>query len=145
MSAGWHSFLEGGSGVNLFPWLFQFPGATCIPWLVASFSHLFTNDFFLWLHRFFSRCGEQGLLSSCGAWSTAVVALGFCCPAACGIFPDWRSNPFSQNWQVDSYPLYAREVPLPLSSSYIAVTLRPHSYLTLPLLRILVVTLDPPR
>ena len=36
----------------------------------------------------FSGCGKQGLLSSCSAWASAVVAHGLSCSVAYGIFPD---------------------------------------------------------
>ena len=77
--------------------------------------------------RAFSSCGERGLLfvavrglliavaslvrstgsrrvgfSSCGSRASVVVARGLSGSAACGIFPDQRSNPCPLHWQVDS-------------------------------------------
>ena len=81
------------------------------------------------LHRLFSSCSKQRLLSSCGSAShcrgfswfrvraSVVVALGLrtCCSqalehrvsrsTACGIFPDQGSNPRLLPWQADSLPL----------------------------------------
>ena len=37
------------------------------------------------------------------------VANGLLCFKACGIFPDWRSNPCPLLWQTDSYSLYHQE------------------------------------
>ena len=58
----------------------------------------------------FSSCGSWALehrLSSCGAQAvgvqaSVVVAHGFSCSAACGIFPDQGSNPCPLHWQADS-------------------------------------------
>ena len=73
----------------------------------------------------FSSCGEQGLLSSSGAWASyysgfsccgaqalgsqasAVVAQGLSCSVGCGIFLDQGSNP----WQADSYPVHHQGSP----------------------------------
>ena len=50
----------------------------------------------------FSGCGEQGLLVAVASlvaeprletMGSVVWAHGLCCPEACGIFPDQRSNP----------------------------------------------------
>ena len=37
---------------------------------------------------------------------SVVVAQGLSCPAACGLFPDQKSNPCPLHWQAGSYPLY---------------------------------------
>ena len=65
------------------------------------------------LYTVFSSCGERGLLSSCGvwsshcggfsccgarhshAWASVVAAHGLGCPGACGIFPDTGIEPVS--------------------------------------------------
>ena len=60
--------------------------------------------------RAFSSCGERGLLfmrcaafaRALGVWASVVVAHGLSCSAACGIFPDQRSNPRPLHWQADS-------------------------------------------
>ena len=56
-----------------------------------------------------SRFSELWLLlwRSLGSKHTGsvVVAPGFSCSAACGIFPDQGSNPCPLHWQVDSYLL----------------------------------------
>ena len=56
-----------------------------------------------------SRFSEWWLLlwRSLGSKHTGsvVVAPGFSCSAACGIFPDQGSNPCPLHWQVDSYLL----------------------------------------
>ena len=39
-----------------------------------------------------------------------VVARGLSCPVACGIFPDQGLNLCPPHWQVESHPLYTREV-----------------------------------
>ena len=62
--------------------------------------------------------GEQGLLSSCGAWASYCgvfsfygaqildsVPRGLSCPRACGTFPDQVLNPCPLHWQPDSQPL----------------------------------------
>ena len=63
---------------------------------------------YLLLCGIFSSCGEQGLLSSCGAafslwwlllWSTGFRALTFSCPTACGVFPDQGSNLCPLQWK----------------------------------------------
>jgi len=42
----------------------------------------------------------------------SVVAVhGLSCSAACGIFPDWGSNPCLLHWQVDYLPLSHQESP----------------------------------
>ena len=41
----------------------------------------------------------------------SIVARKLSCRAACGIFPDQGSNPRSQHWQTDSYPLCHQESP----------------------------------
>ena len=48
-----------------------------------------------------------------GLWSTGliVVAHGFSCSMACGIFPDQGSNPCHPHWQADSLPLSHQESP----------------------------------
>ena len=71
----------------------------------------------------FSSCGQQGLLSSCGAWAShcsgfpccraqapglrgaVVVEHGLSFLVACGIFPDQGSNLLPLRWQADSLPL----------------------------------------
>ena len=63
----------------------------------------------------FSSCGEQGLLffvehgllTSTGFRSvgSVVVVHRLSCSAACGVFPDQRSNPCLLHWQVDSFLL----------------------------------------
>ena len=69
--------------------------------------------------RAFSSCGEQRLLSSCDfgflivvaslvaglglmCTGSVVVAHELGCPAACGVFPDQRSNLCPLHWQADS-------------------------------------------
>ena len=84
------------------------------------------------LHRLFSSCGEQALLSRCGVWAShrsgfsccgaqalgqvgsvlaaprlqstgsVVVAHGLHCFVACWIFPDQGLNPCLLHWQTDS-------------------------------------------
>ena len=41
-------------------------------------------------------------LTSCSTWASVVVAHGFSCSVACGIFPDQGSNPCPLHWQADS-------------------------------------------
>ena len=70
----------------------------------------------------FSRCGEQGLLSSCHTWASRCSGFScrrawalklqvsscvpwFSCPSAHGIFPEQRANPCLLCWQADSQPL----------------------------------------
>ena len=67
--------------------------------------------------RAFCSCGEWGLLleavqcllllQSVGSrhMGSAVVAHGFCCSTACGIFPDQGLNSCPLHWQADSQPL----------------------------------------
>ena len=43
--------------------------------------------------------------------SSVVVAHGFSCSVACGIFPDQGSNPFPLHWQADSQPLHHQGSP----------------------------------
>ena len=54
----------------------------------------------------FSSCGEQGLLSSCGAQASHCcgvrASVVMVLPAACGIFPDQGSNSRPLHWQADS-------------------------------------------
>ena len=65
-----------------------------------------------------SSCGEQGLLSSCSAWTSYCSAFsydgaqildsvprGLSCLRACGTFPDQVLNPCPLHWQADSQPL----------------------------------------
>ena len=74
------------------------------------------------LHRLFSSCDKQGLLSSCGAqashcsgfscceayglqgtWAQKLWFTGFSCSKACGIFPDQGQNPcLRPSWQANS-------------------------------------------
>ena len=77
----------------------------------VDFSHLFIYLAMLGLQRCVqagSHCSEQGLLSSCGGFSSCgtrvqqVEAQGLSCPMACGIFPDQGLNLCLLHWQVDS-------------------------------------------
>ena len=100
-----------------------------------GFSDLFLNIHFWWWQAFTAVCGLslaavsggysalrctgfslrwRLLLQSTGsgAWASAVVAKGFSCSAACGVFPDQGSNPCPLHWQADSYPLHHRGSPL---------------------------------
>ncbi|XP_060142924.1 DGAT1/2-independent enzyme synthesizing storage lipids isoform X5 [Globicephala melas] len=43
---------------------------------------------------------------------SVVVAHGHSCSAACGIFPDWGSNPCPLHWQADSQPLRHQGSPI---------------------------------
>ena len=59
-----------------------------------------------------SRCAGLILSRPLPLWSTGsrhagsvVVAHRPSCSAACGIFPDWGTNPCPLRWQVDSEPL----------------------------------------
>ena len=70
--------------------------------------------------RFFSSCGERGLLfiavhgllivvaslvaehQALGAQASVVVAHGLSCSVACVIFLDQGSNPCALHWQTDS-------------------------------------------
>ena len=65
-----------------------------------------------------SRCAGLSLsrpllLRSTGSrcTSSAVVAHGLSCSAACGIFPDQGSNPCALYWQADSQPLHHQGSP----------------------------------
>ena len=65
-----------------------------------------------------SRCAGLSLsrpllLQSTGSRCTGsvVVAHGPSCSAACGIFPDWGSNPCPLHWQADSQPLHHQGSP----------------------------------
>ena len=53
--------------------------------------------------------------------SSVVVAHGLSCSAACGIFPDWGSNPCPLHWQADSQPLRHQGSPLLLIFKGIAI------------------------
>ena len=73
--------------------------------------------------RSFSSCGEQGLVSTCGAWAShcsgfscynvqalelvgsVVVVHRPSCPAEYGIFPDQGLNLHPLHWQANSSPL----------------------------------------
>ena len=99
--------------------------------LSSYFPVIFLNKFIYFIYLFltavglhccawaFSSCGERELLfvvvrglliavaSRCGAWAlgawaSVIVARGFSCSAACGIFLDQGSNPCPLHWQVDS-------------------------------------------
>ena len=58
-------------------------------------------------------CGAQASYCggfSCGTWArehmrSVVMAQGFNCSVACGIFPDQGSNLCPLSWQADSHPL----------------------------------------
>ena len=45
------------------------------------------------------------------ARSSVVLVFGLCCPMACGILPDKRSNLCPLHWQMDFKPWTTREVP----------------------------------
>ena len=45
---------------------------------------------------------------------SVIVAHGPSCSAACGILPDWGSNPCPLNWQADSQPLCHQGSPMTL-------------------------------
>ena len=53
---------------------------------------------------------------------SVVVAHGPSCYAACGIFPDQGSNPFSLHWQADSQPLRFQGSPCSASFAIISQT-----------------------
>ena len=53
-----------------------------------------------------SRCRARPL----GHVSSVVVAQRLSCSRACGIFPNWGSNPCPLHWQVDSFLLTTQEV-----------------------------------
>ena len=68
------------------------------------------------LLRLFPRCGDWGLLSSCGAQAshcdgfsccraTGSRVLGLRCSTARGVFPDQGLNLCLLHWQADSLPL----------------------------------------
>ena len=110
---------------------------------VLNFSFLFycfSSQFFLFVHYLFIylwprwvfvaarrlflvvasgatlRCGVWA--SHCGAWAlgaraSVVVAHGFSCSVACGIFPDQGLNPCPLHWQADSEPLCHQGSPCP--------------------------------
>ena len=59
----------------------------------------FSSRWLLLLWSMGSRCTG---FSSCGLWTSPVVAHGLSCSTACGIFPDQGSNPCPLNWQADS-------------------------------------------
>ena len=90
----------------------------------------FTGCFFwLWLHRLFSSCGEQGLLSSRSAWAShcgGVSSYGaralqhrlkscgthrLSGSTVCWIFLDQGSNPCLLHWWVVLYHWATREAP----------------------------------
>ena len=54
------------------------------------------------------------LLQSTGSRraGSVIVAHGLSCSAACGIFPDQRSNPCPLHWQADSQPLRHQGSPI---------------------------------
>ena len=71
-----------------------------------------------------SRCAglslsRPPLLRSTGSRcaGSVIVAHGPSCSAACGIFPDQRSNPCPLHWQADSQPLRHQGSP-PITFSY---------------------------
>ena len=109
----------------------HFSGFTSFPSMLYNFIYLFTFGYAgsSLLGGLFSRCGGQGLLSSCnaqashcggfsccGAQSLAcmgsglpppgsrAVAHGLSCPTAHGAFPDHGLNPCLLHWRVGSVP-----------------------------------------
>ena len=88
-------------------------------WLRCPSFSVFSGCAGSWLlHSAFSSYGEQGLLSSCSAWTSYCgvfsyygakildsVPRGLSCPRARGTFPDQVLNPCPLHWQVDSQPL----------------------------------------
>ena len=111
MSAGWHSFLERGSGGESVPLAFpvargHLPALACGLFLPSFLKMIFffgCTDFSLVVasgdHCLVVLCG----LSSCG---TRVLL-----PSGVWNLPDQRWNSFSLYWQVDSYPLYCQGSP----------------------------------
>ena len=74
----------------------------CLIWAVLS------------LHccaQVFSSCGRRGPVAARGG--SVVVARGFSCPVACGIFPHQGPNPRPLHWQADFYPLDSQGSPEP--------------------------------
>ena len=55
-----------------------------------------------------SHCGG---FSFARAWTSVAEVPGPSCPAACGIFPDQRSNSYALHWQADSQPLDHQQSP----------------------------------
>lgn len=132
MSAGRHSFLEGGSTVSLFPWLFQFLEAACRLGLWPLSPIFFKNDFFC-------GCTDFSLMVTSGGYCPAAVCglsscgLGFRCPVACGISQtrDRIRFPCIGRW----IPIHstAREDPflcLQGQRPYISLTLLTYLYLS---------------
>ena len=93
-----------------------------------------------------SSCGEQGLLSSCSAWTSYCGAFsydgaqildsvprGLSCLRACGTFPDQVLNPCPLHWQADSQSLDHQGRPgVSISESLPLPLLKPQGPVTAP-------------
>ena len=86
----------------------------CICFNSFIYYFIFGCTEYLLPHGLFSSCGERVLPSSCGVpashcggffCGSSALGHGLSCSAACGIFPDWGSNPCLLHWKADSLPL----------------------------------------